>query len=117
MEKELNIAEILKDKPSGAKLYSILGRVMYIGIVSGNIEILSSGDRYYFPGIVKDRVSLLPSVLITIFPYTLKNPFFGKRNLGDIRLTDAKSSSGLIYLTYYQRKEAKNNDSRRIRKA
>lgn len=41
----------------------------------------------------------------------LKNPSFGMRNLGDIRLADAKSSSGLIYLTYCQsRKEVSNED-------
>lgn len=55
---------------------------------------------------IRERVILLPLVLITIFPYTLKNPLFGKRNLGNIRLVDAKSPSGLIYLTYCQsRKE------------
>ena len=43
--------------------------------------------------------------------WNLKNPFFGMRNLGDIRLADAKSSSGLIYLTYCQsRKEVSNED-------
>lgn len=47
--------------------------------------------------------------LITMLIYNLKNPSFGIRNLGDIRLADAKSSSGLIYLTYCQsRKEVSN---------
>lgn len=40
--------------------------------------------------------------------YSLKNLFFGTRNLGDIQLADAKSSSGLIYLIYYQRKKTSN---------
>ena len=44
------------------------------------------------------RAILLPLVLITMLIYNLKNPFFGMRNLGDIRLADAKSSNGLIYL-------------------
>lgn len=53
-----------------------------------------------------DKSKSLPLVLITMLIYNLKNPFFGIRNLGDIRLADAKSSSGLIYLT----KEAINED-------
>lgn len=60
---------------------------------------------------IRVRAILLPLVLITMLIYNLKNPFFGIRNLGDIRLADAKSSSGLIYLTYCQsRKEAINED-------
>ena len=57
---------------------------------------------------IRARAILLPLVLITMLAYSLKNPFFGIRNLGDIRLADAKSSSGLIYLTYCQRKEERN---------
>jgi hypothetical protein len=41
--------------------------------------------------------------------YCLNNPFFGMRNLGDILLADAKSTSGLICLIYCQsRKEERN---------
>lgn len=60
---------------------------------------------------IRARAILLPLVLITMLIYNLKNPFFGMRNLGDIRLADAKSSSGLIYLTYCQsRKKVSNED-------
>lgn len=59
----------------------------------------------------KTRAILLPLVLITMLIYNLKNPFFGMRNLGDIRLADAKSSSGLIYLTYCQSRKDVNNEN------
>ena len=59
---------------------------------------------------IRARAILLPLVLITMLIYNLKNPFFGKRNLGDIRLADAKSSSGLIYLTYCQSRKEVNNE-------
>lgn len=50
-------------------------------------------------------------ILITMLIYNLKNPSFGMRNLGDIRLADAKSSSGLIYLTYCQSRKEVNNEN------
>lgn len=60
---------------------------------------------------IRARAILLPLVLKTMLIYSLKNPFFGMRNLGDIRLADAKSTSGLIYLTYCQsRKEVSNEN-------
>lgn len=55
-----------------------------------------------------DKSKSVHLVLITMFIYSLKNLFFGIRNLGDIRLVDAKLSSGLIYLIYCQRKETSN---------
>ena len=59
----------------------------------------------------KSKSDIIPLVLITMLIYNLKNPFFGMRNLGDIRLADAKSSNGLIYLIYCQsRKEVSNEN-------
>ena len=49
-----------------------------------------------------DKSKSVPLVLITMLIYSLKNPFFGIRNLGDIRLVDAKLPSGLTYLIYCQ---------------
>lgn len=40
-----------------------------------------------------------------------KESILGIRNLGDIRLADAKSSSGLIYLTYCQSRKEVNNEN------
>lgn len=60
---------------------------------------------------IRARAILLPLVLITMLIYNLKNPFFGMRNLGDIRLADAKSSNGLIYLIYCQSRKEVNNEN------
>ena len=51
----------------------------------------------------KNKGDIITLVLITMLIHNLKNSFFGIRNLGDIRLADSKSSSGLIYLIYYQK--------------
>ena len=51
----------------------------------------------------KNKGDIITLVLITMLIHNLKNSFFGIRNLGDIRLADTKLSSGLIYLTYYQK--------------
>lgn len=41
MEEKINIAEILKNKPKGTKLYSsIFGKVTYVTICLGNIKVL-----------------------------------------------------------------------------
>lgn len=50
MEKEINIAEILKDKPKGTKLYSpIFGEVKYDNILLGDIKVLySCTDRHFY---------------------------------------------------------------------
>lgn len=50
MKEELNIAEILKDKPKGTKLYSpIFGEVKYDSVLLGDIKVLySSTDRHFY---------------------------------------------------------------------
>lgn len=50
MEKEINIAEILKDKPKGAKLYTpIFGEVKYDSVLLGDIKVLySCTDRHFY---------------------------------------------------------------------
>lgn len=50
MEKELNIAEILKDKPKGTKLYTpIFGEVKYDSVLLGDIKVLySCTDRHFY---------------------------------------------------------------------
>lgn len=50
MKEELNIAEILKDKPKGTKLYSpIFGEVKYDSVLLGDIKILYSCiDRHSY---------------------------------------------------------------------
>lgn len=50
MEKEINIAEILKDKPKGTKLYSpIFGEVKYDRVLLGDIKVLySCTDRHFY---------------------------------------------------------------------
>lgn len=53
MEKELNIAEILKDKPKGTKLYSpIFGEVKYDSVLLGDIKVLYSctDSHFYMDG-------------------------------------------------------------------
>lgn len=47
---ELNIAEILKDKPKGTKLYTpIFGEVKYDSVLLGDIKVLySCTDRYFY---------------------------------------------------------------------
>lgn len=64
---------------------------------------------------IRARAILLPLVLKTMLIYSLKNPFFGMRNLGDIRLADAKSTSGLIYLIYCQSRKEVSNENISIR--
>lgn len=50
MKEELNIAEILKDKPKGTKLYSpIFGEVKYDSVLLGDIKVLySCTDRHFY---------------------------------------------------------------------
>lgn len=50
MEKEINIAEILRDKPRGIKLYSpIFGEVKYDSVLLGDIKVLySCTDRHFY---------------------------------------------------------------------
>lgn len=50
MKAELNIAEILKDKPKGTKLYSpIFGEVKYDSVLLGDIKVLySCTDRHFY---------------------------------------------------------------------
>lgn len=50
MKEELNIAEILKDKPKGTKLYSpIFGEVKYDRVLLGDIKVLySCTDRHFY---------------------------------------------------------------------
>lgn len=50
MEKEINIAKILKDKPKGTKLYSpIFGEVKYDSVLLGDIKVLySCTDRHFY---------------------------------------------------------------------
>ncbi len=50
METEINIAEILKNKPKGTKLYSpIFGEVKYDNILLGDIKVLySCTDRHFY---------------------------------------------------------------------
>lgn len=50
MEKEINIAEILRDKPRGIKLYSpIFGEVKYDSVLLGDINVLYSyTDRHFY---------------------------------------------------------------------
>lgn len=47
---ELNIAEILKDKPKGTKLYTpIFGEVKYDSVLLGDIKVLySCTDRHFY---------------------------------------------------------------------
>ena len=59
-----------------------------------------------------DKSDIIPLVSITMLTYSLRNPFFGLRNLGDIRLADVKSPSGLIFPIYYQRKEVRNEQKK-----
>lgn len=54
MEAKINIAEILKDKPKGTKLYSsIFGKATYVAICLGNIKVLCPElyercERYFY---------------------------------------------------------------------
>ena len=50
MEKQINIAKILKDKPKGTKLYTpIFGEVKYDSILLGDIKVLySCTDRHFY---------------------------------------------------------------------
>lgn len=50
MKEELNIAEILKDKPKGTKLYTpIFGKVKYDSVLLGDIKVLySCTDKHFY---------------------------------------------------------------------
>lgn len=50
MKEELNIAEILEDKPKGTKLYTpIFGKVKYDSVLLGDIKVLySCTDRHFY---------------------------------------------------------------------
>lgn len=46
MEKEINIAEILKDKPNGTKLYAdAFGELSFDGVVSNKDEIIFTKNK------------------------------------------------------------------------
>lgn len=93
----------------------------HIAFLEGHIDGFNAGAKWAINEFLKDlwhpnteepdksKSDIITLGFITMLIYNLKNPFFGIRNLGDIRLADAKSSNGLIYLIYCQsRKEVSN---------
>lgn len=56
----------------------------------------------------KNKSDIITLGFETTLIYSLKNPFFGTRNLGGIQLVDVKLLNGLIYLIYYQKKKTSN---------
>ena len=89
MEQKLNIAEILRNKPHGIKLYS---------------PIFGDCTFCYIKDETNDICVRRPYNEISYFSF---NGVY--HTGGDIRLADAKLLNGIIYLTYYQRKETSND--------